>query len=76
MPVFAAFDQVIGGAAGRRFDLGLTYDHEDVGFVSLKKHGTTLRQDVLEKAKTYDGIMLDRACASLRASQHWKGGQI
>jgi 3-isopropylmalate dehydrogenase len=45
-------------AASRRFDLGLTYDFEDVGFVSLKKHGTTLRQEILEKAKEYDGIVL------------------
>src|SRR5262245_65616703 len=45
-------------AASRRFGLGLAFDHEDVGFASLKKHGTTLRQEVLEKAKTYDGIIL------------------
>ena len=45
-------------AANRKFDLALTFDHEDVGFVSLKKHGTTLRQEVLEKAKSYDGIVL------------------
>jgi len=45
-------------AASRRFDLGLSYDREDVGFVSLKKHGTTLRQDVLDRARSYDGIIL------------------
>ena len=28
------------------------------GFESLKKHGTTLRQEVLERARTYDGIVL------------------
>jgi 3-isopropylmalate dehydrogenase len=38
--------------------LGLSFDYEDVGFVSLEKHGTTLRQEVLDKAKTYDGIIL------------------
>lgn len=45
-------------AADRKFGLGLTLDFEDVGFESLKKYGTTLRQDVLEQAKTYDGIIL------------------
>ncbi|RQR30722.1 isocitrate/isopropylmalate dehydrogenase family protein [Burkholderia sp. Bp9142] len=42
----------------RLFDLGLQYDYEDVGFASLDKHGTTLRPDVLEKAKSYDGLIL------------------
>jgi 3-isopropylmalate dehydrogenase len=48
----------VADAASRRFNLGLSYDREDVGFVSLKKHGTTLRQDVLDRAKGYDGIIL------------------
>ncbi len=37
---------------------GLSFDHDDVGFVSLEKHGTTLRESVLEKARSYDGIIL------------------
>ncbi|BEP64415.1 isocitrate/isopropylmalate dehydrogenase family protein (plasmid) [Variovorax sp. V213] len=45
-------------AADARFDIGITYDYEDVGFTSLEKHGTTLRQETLEKARTYDGIIL------------------
>jgi 3-isopropylmalate dehydrogenase len=45
-------------AASCVFGLDLTFDHEDVGFVSLKKHGTTLQQDLLEHAKGYDGIIL------------------
>ncbi|MCG6403241.1 isocitrate/isopropylmalate dehydrogenase family protein [Vibrio fluvialis] len=45
-------------AADKKFGLSLSLDFEDVGFESLKKHGTTLRQEVLEKAKTYDGIIL------------------
>ncbi|WP_321923746.1 isocitrate/isopropylmalate dehydrogenase family protein [Burkholderia sp. BCC1998] len=44
--------------ADRLFDLGLQYDHEDVGFASLDQHGTTLRPDVLEKARGYDGLIL------------------
>jgi 3-isopropylmalate dehydrogenase len=45
-------------AAGKRFSVSFTYDYDDVGFVSLNKFGTTLRDEVLEKAKTYDGIIL------------------
>ncbi len=45
-------------AANARFGLGLAIDHDDVGFVSLKKHGTTLTDDLLERARTYDGIIL------------------
>jgi 3-isopropylmalate dehydrogenase len=45
-------------AADAKFHLGLSYDFESVGFESLKTHGTTLRQEVLDQAKTYDGIIL------------------
>lgn len=45
-------------AADEKFKLGLSFDYDDVGFVSLDKHGTTLRQETLDKAKTYDGIIL------------------
>lgn len=57
-PEITAAALAVTEAASRRFGLGLNYDHEDVGFVSLKKYGTTLRQDVLERAKSYDGIIL------------------
>lgn len=45
-------------AADSKYGLRLSYDFDDVGFDSLKKHGTTLRQETLDKAKTYDGIIL------------------
>lgn len=45
-------------AVNNKYSLGLEFDFDDVGFDSLKKHGTTLRDEVLEKAKTYDGIIL------------------
>ncbi|WP_151639130.1 isocitrate/isopropylmalate dehydrogenase family protein [Noviherbaspirillum aerium] len=44
--------------ANEKFNLGLSFDYDDVGFASLEKHGTTLRQETLDKAKTYDGIVL------------------
>lgn len=45
-------------AADQQFGLGITYDFEDIGFASLKKHGTTLREEVLQGARQYDGILL------------------
>lgn len=45
-------------AASEAYELGLTFEYELAGFESLEKHGTTLRQDSLERAKTFDGIIL------------------
>ena len=45
-------------AAARRYSLEFTYDYEDSGFASLEKYGTTLRQEVFERARDYDGIIL------------------
>ncbi|MDD9718550.1 isocitrate/isopropylmalate dehydrogenase family protein [Dinoroseobacter sp. PD6] len=46
-------------AANARFDLGLTFHEEESGFTSLKNHGITLRDDVLERARTeFDGVIL------------------
>jgi 3-isopropylmalate dehydrogenase len=45
-------------AADQRFDLNLTLDYDLVGFESLAKYGTTLREEILDKARTYDGVIL------------------
>lgn len=46
-------------AASSKFDLGLTFDYDDVGFKSLDKHGTTLRESVLDRARNeFDGVIL------------------
>jgi 3-isopropylmalate dehydrogenase len=45
-------------AADAKHQLGLHFDHEDFGFTSLEKHGTTLREEVLQKARGYDGVIL------------------
>ena len=45
-------------AADARYKLGFEYDYDDVGFASLEKHGTTLREEVLTRARGYDGIVL------------------
>jgi 3-isopropylmalate dehydrogenase len=44
--------------ANSKFNLGIDLDYDEVGFASLEKHGTTLRPELLERAKSYDGIIL------------------
>ena len=38
--------------------LGLTFEHDIVGFESLAKHGSTFRPDLAERFATYDGVIL------------------
>ncbi len=45
-------------AADSRFRLGLEFEHESVGFDSLRRFGTTLRDEVLAKGRAADGIVL------------------
>jgi 3-isopropylmalate dehydrogenase len=45
-------------AADEKFGLNLSVEYEDVGFTSLAKYGTTLRDELLERAKGFDGITL------------------
>lgn len=45
-------------AANDAYDLELQIEHDDIGFASLEKHGTTLRPDLLDKAKRFDGVIL------------------
>jgi len=42
----------------KKHGLGIEYEYQDIGFVSLEKHGTTLRPELLESARTYEGILL------------------
>ena len=41
-----------------RFKLGITLEMDCIGFESLHAHGTTLRSEVVEKARVADGIIL------------------
>ena len=45
-------------AAASRFALPVAIDYDKVGFESLHEFGTTLREEVLQKSKSYDGIIL------------------
>ena len=39
-------------------DIGIRFEYEDAGFLSLEKYGTTLRQELMEKAKSFHGVIL------------------
>ena len=41
-----------------RYSLGLEFSFEDIGFAALEKTGTTLPDEVLEKGRTADGVIL------------------
>jgi 3-isopropylmalate dehydrogenase len=45
-------------AASRRFGLELELMHDIAGHDSLKKHGSTVTPELLEKVRTADGLML------------------
>jgi 3-isopropylmalate dehydrogenase len=45
-------------AAVQRFGLDLELEWDSVGFESLREHGTTLREEVLQRARGCDGVIL------------------
>jgi len=45
-------------AANRKFRLGLEYEHRPIGLDAHKKHGTTLPEGTLERAREVDGVIL------------------
>jgi len=55
--IIAATMEVLG-TLNTTMDLGLDFTYEDAGFASLEKYGTTLREETLQRAKQYDGIIL------------------
>ncbi len=38
--------------------LGFEFEHDDVGFASLEKHGISVRPDLLDKIAGFDGVIL------------------
>jgi 3-isopropylmalate dehydrogenase len=44
--------------ANRLFDLGLRFESADIGFAALERTGTTFPDEVLERARRSDGILL------------------
>src|SRR3712207_3802601 len=58
-PEIIAASMPVLEVADAKFNIGLSFDYDDVGFSSLEKHGTTLRESVLERARHgCDGIIL------------------
>lgn len=57
-PEIVAASMDVLQAADARFKLDLAFDFDLVGFDSLSKYGTTLREEILARAKTYDGVIL------------------
>jgi len=46
-------------AANAKFDLGLMFEEEESGLTSLRNHGITLREQVLDRARSeFDGVIL------------------
>ena len=45
-------------AAQKRFGLEIDLDQQDVGHASLAKHGTTVRPELLDRARESDGFVL------------------
>ncbi|HYK15973.1 MAG TPA: isocitrate/isopropylmalate family dehydrogenase, partial [Burkholderiales bacterium] len=44
--------------ANTRFKLGLAWEHDEMGLVTLKKEGTTCPPRILEKARAAAGVLL------------------
>lgn len=45
-------------AANDAYNLDIEVEFDDIGFASLEKYGTTLRPELLEKARRFDGVIL------------------
>jgi isocitrate/isopropylmalate dehydrogenase len=45
-------------AADRLFALGLAFEHGEIGLASLKANGVTIADEVVERAKRADGVIL------------------
>ena len=57
-PEIVAATLAVLRAADRAFGLGLAFSHETIGWAAHKTLGTTLPDDVVEKAKQADGVLL------------------
>ena len=57
-PEITAATLAVLDAASRRFNLGLSVEHDIAGLESLAKRGTTVSPDLLEKVRASDGLLL------------------
>jgi len=57
-PEITAATLLVLKAVSSKFGLGLEYEQEDIGLAALKRHGTTLPDGILERAREVDGVIL------------------
>lgn len=57
-PEIATATRMVLQAVDQLYSLGLSFEEADIGFAALEKHGTTLPDDVLDKARVSDGAIL------------------
>jgi isocitrate/isopropylmalate dehydrogenase len=57
-PEITAATMAVLDAANRKFDLRLSFETREIGLASLKTHGTTLPDGILERAREVDGVIL------------------
>lgn len=58
-PEIVAATMDVMEAANKRFNLEITFQEEEAGFKSLANHGITLREEVLDRARSdFDGVLL------------------
>ena len=57
-PEIVSAAETVLTAANEKFSLGLKLEHDIAGFESLEKFGITIRPELLEKAKDFDGVIL------------------
>ena len=62
-PEIAAAAQPVLQAVSQRFRLGLEIEEDIVGHGSLRRHGTTVRPEVLDAARKADGLVLGPTAA-------------
>jgi len=60
-PEITAATLSVLGAAARRFHLALEIEQDAVGHESLRRYGTTVRPELLDKARAADGLILGPA---------------
>lgn len=57
-PEISEATRLVLESADRREGLGLEFDVHEVGFASLRRHGTTLQESVVEACIAADGVIL------------------
>ena len=57
-PEITSATMAVVDAVNAQRSLGLTFEHDIVGFESLEKFGSTFRPELAERFPTYDGVIL------------------